>query len=152
MRGRVVVGMSLMAAALGLPAMANVPENATRGEKLAWHIEAYVQCNAELALDELRTEVEAFDATRSELILALSILEFDESACAELKDASGALLALAASRPGEFDATFGFAGVRKVEGRGNDMHVSRVEATDQLDPKDLTPPPQASAQKTRSSY
>ena len=151
MRGCVQWGVLVLFAAFSLPAWSNVPDKATRGEKLAWHLEAYVPCKDGLGIEDLQIEVKAFDATRSELLLALNIIEYDEDACAQLKAASEALLNLALDEPMKFDVTFGFVGqgpLKNVQGQQEALPTGQ----NVLAPKELTPPPQASSQKTRSSY
>ena len=155
MRGHSIIITAMAVGALSLPAQADAPFEPTRGEKLAWHIEAYVPCKTSGGLAELKSEVKAFEATRDEMLVALDILELDDNACNELKRTSGKLLALAMNEPEKFDRTFEFE-AQASEDAENTAAAPEVPVQAPvnagLTQRTVAPPPQAASLKTRSSY
>lgn len=154
MRGRSTLLLAAASFALGAPSWAEAPEEFERGEKLAWHIEAYTPCDHGDGIGAIKEEVSTFEATRDEMLIALDIIEHDENACANLKTTSGKLLLLAQNEPEKFDLAFGFQDqlVADVSVPEPAAKVKETLATGKKEAKNLTPPPQASAIKARSSY
>lgn len=151
MRGCSLLISIIASTALGSFAHANNPGDVTRVEKLAWHIEAYVPCDAGGKINALKAEVASFEATREEVVGALDYILVDENACGSLKKASADLLELAQEQPGKFDATFGFVADQDVLGN-TEVASGANDGVTQTTESVALMPPQASTLKTSSSY
>jgi len=155
MRGRAIIVSALAACAIATPAFAEKSSSLepTRGEKLAWHLEAYVPCKTGGALSEMKKEVALFEANRDEMLVALDMLRFDDNACTEIKRASGKLLALALNEPEKFNQTFGFVNTPSQDQiQLAENNAEQPANTAKLKAQSLAPMPQALSLKTRSSY
>lgn len=153
MRGRTKLVSMIAIAALGLPAGADQPEEKDRGERLAWHLEAYIPCQDGVGIADMKAMVKEFGATREELLFALDMLELDENACRDLKKTSGKLLVLAMNEPEKFDTAFEFRLAQDPVVNASLEPVAKpATAAEILAPKSQLPPPKASSLKTRSSY
>ncbi len=81
-----------------------------RGEALAWYISAYVPCeDGTDATGRLKSELDAFSASRDETVIALKLVAEDEETCGAVRSLSGQLLQLADSRPERFAERLGLA-------------------------------------------
>ena len=81
-----------------------------RGEALAWHISAYVPCEAGTdPTGRLKSELDAFSASRDETVIALQLVTEDEETCGAVRKLSGELLKLADTRPERFAERLGLA-------------------------------------------
>ena len=109
------------------PTVAEAQDRAyERGEALAWYISAYVPCEAgKDATGRLKSELDAFSASRNETVIALQLVADDEETCGEVRSLSGQLLQLAdagnaadpSGSPAGEDRT-AFARVRAEDGTG----------------------------------
>ena len=105
-----------------------------RAEALAWHISAYVPCEAGAdALGRLRSELGAFAATHEETVAALQLVVADEASCGEVRSLSGELLALSDSRPRGFARQLGLAFEIADSGAGEDAVAQPSGATRRAD-------------------
>jgi hypothetical protein len=81
-----------------------------RGEALAWYISAYVPCEAGMdATSRLKSELDAFSASRDETVIALQLVADDEETCGAVRSLSGELLQVAETRPERFAERLGLA-------------------------------------------
>lgn len=151
MRGCTLLLSALAYQAIGSFALADNSGDTTRGEKLAWHIEAYVPCDGTGKINALKAEVASFEATREEVVAALDYILVDDNACAPLKKSSADFLELAEAQPGKFDATFGFIVESDVVGSADVASKVNSKAPRTAEGMAL-PPPKASSIKVRSSY
>ena len=151
MRGRGKLTPVLALVAFGFPAGAETLDRPTRGEMLAWHIEAYVPCQEGVGIGEISSQAFALEASRDEIVRALTLLKSDATACSALKATSKKLLALADEDPKKFDLAFGFETVEIETVTAEQEPVPILAQTDIIQPERLKPP-QASVLKTRSSY
>jgi|GEM_PF-4381579 len=91
------------------PTVAEAQDRAyERGEALAWYISAYVPCEAgKDATGRLKSELDAFSASRNETVIALQLVADDEETCGAVRSLSGQLLQLADARPERFAERLG---------------------------------------------
>lgn len=93
------------------PSVAEAQDRAyERGEALAWYISAYVPCEAGTdATSRLKSELDAFSASRDETVIALQLVADDEETCGAVRGLSGELLQVAEARPERFAERLGLA-------------------------------------------